>query len=218
MSKFYPIGTRFVRTSDGNFYIFAQIGVGQGSLINTTNGNRWRDDAFLLAWDDVKLAHGAYDSPEFNDYLQGASRSGHFIEVQSQSIQEPAKPAASPKKPPKISFFRYVRQRDEFGGLAPRGGMALAFEIDYVKRIISVGVSICNDENFDRVIGRTIAGVRLLDKQSPYHFEFPFTGEIGNEGTVSEFYYYLHELLFLTPAGKDTQIVNKIIKNLHNSF
>jgi len=69
-------------------------------------------------------------------------------------------------------IFRYSRYLNkEVDEIEPRGGVTYAFQIDYEKRVASVGISVCSkDENFDKKLGCSIAATRL--KLDPICFPY----------------------------------------------
>lgn len=221
MSKFYPVGSKF-KTDDDEVYVLACTKFSEGLLISTESGNRWDDKPFKLeyvterGWGLHEASLAEYTKP----YEKGLGATTFTPVVLIQNIPTLTEfvETTQYKKPPKINFFRYVRPLDWIGQIEPRGGMALAFEIDYIKRIISVGVSICNDENFNRKIGRTISSVRLKNTDSSYHFEFPFLGAIGNEGTVNEFMDFLCEEIMNNDSKYNRKIMLKIMATIQSSY
>jgi hypothetical protein len=78
-------------------------------------------------------------------------------------------------------FHRFIRPATFIEGVADdvkiaphnMGGVTLAVELDYDKRLINIGGAVCSEnENFDKYKGRTIANQRLWT--SPFIYDLDY--------------------------------------------
>ena len=67
------------------------------------------------------------------------------------------------EKPLVVKVNRFTRFYQPFGDIDPRSGVSYSFEIDYGKREIRFGYSVCNGDNFVKKVGTQFATKRLHD-------------------------------------------------------
>ena len=112
----------------------------------------------LTAIDSVNIINGEvnFNQTRLNTYIQ--------------SYEESKQTKRNKKKNP-VEVIRYIRPMDEnCYGQSNLFGVTLVFTLDYNRRRINVGISVCNGDNFDKKLGIDLAkekGISVLNAYMP---------------------------------------------------
>lgn len=133
----------------------------------------------------VKLYHS--DKTNGNlIYIGKFNAEDGFVKVNRETLVEKINNVNTPKKKNPIHVVRYIRPQDEYCISSNLYGVTLIFTLDYEKRLIDVGISVCNGDNFDRKVGVKLASGGEIGVKNALMPSDIYTGE-SKDGLVDWF-------------------------------
>lgn len=224
--KFYKIGSLFKSVPDEETYALCLISSDKAMLIGKNSSNRWIDDQF----DKVSNKQGV-----FGCLLDEKIFGEKFFSIEDFVSKKTSKPK-NPKKPPTISFTRYIRPYSSsamhsfFTDLDHDRGVALAYKLDYKNGLIYVGVSVCKGDKFVKSVGREIAEKRLrlienskVNKQQlhngyGYIIQMPENKTIDQHGVNGMFARHIRNLPVKSMNREQNHAIDSILDQLEDAF